>query len=257
MYSGADCVASLMAMQEDHHWQDARAFLVATVVMVLWVEGCKALAHRHLLTRSLRRKIVHVFSGPIFLLTWPLFSTSGCLWASLVPLVMTAKFALIGLGVLEDKDTVETLSRVGRKEDILRGPLFYGVVFVLSTYFYFKEVRGVIGLMCLCFGDGSAEIFGRLYGGRWKLPWSKEKSWPGLIAFLVASSCCSLAMLCVLNSIDTAGFDVVPLNQSVTRVMLSSICAALAESVSLSDIDNITVFAAAAIADIIICFLMF
>eukprot|EP00603_Paraphysomonas_imperforata_P013936 CAMPEP_0114479164 /NCGR_PEP_ID=MMETSP0104-20121206/16403_1 /TAXON_ID=37642 ORGANISM="Paraphysomonas imperforata, Strain PA2" /NCGR_SAMPLE_ID=MMETSP0104 /ASSEMBLY_ACC=CAM_ASM_000202 /LENGTH=181 /DNA_ID=CAMNT_0001654465 /DNA_START=88 /DNA_END=631 /DNA_ORIENTATION=- len=160
------------------------------------------------------------------------------------------KFALIGLGLLEDKDTVETLSRGGDRRDILRGPLFYGVVFVLSTYFYFKEVRGVIGLMCLCFGDGSAEIFGRMYGEKRKLPWSRLKSWPGLIAFMIASSVCSLAMIGMLNSLDESGFEVIPFSEAAMRVAVSSVCAAVVESVSQSDIDNITVFVAAIIADI-------
>jgi dolichol kinase len=233
--------------------QDAKSFFIATVVMMVWVEGCKWLAHHNLLTRTLRRKIVHVFSGPIFLLTWPLFSSSGYQWATFVPVVMTVKFALIGLGLLEDKDTVETLSRGGDRRDILRGPLFYGVVFVLSTYFYFKEVRGVIGLMCLCFGDGSAEIFGRMYGERRKLPWSLLKSWPGLVAFLVASSICSLSMIGVLDYMDADGFQVIPLSQTVPRVIFASVCASLIESISPSDIDNITVFAAAVIADSFLC----
>jgi dolichol kinase len=236
--------------------QDVKAFLLATVVMVVWVEGCKWLAHHQLLTRPLRRKLVHVFSGPIFLLTWPLFSSSGCTWAALVPVVMTLKFALIGLGLLEDKDTVETLSRQGNREDILRGPLFYGIVFVLSTYFFFKEVRGVIGLMCLCFGDGSAEIFGRIYGEKRKLSWSKLKSWPGLVAFLVASSICSLVMISLLNNIDAAGFEIIPMNQTIPRVLFASVCAAFVESVSFSDIDNMTVFAGAVIADICLCSVM-
>ena len=234
---------------------DAKAFLVSTVVMVVWVEGCKWLAHHNLLTRGKRRKIVHVFSGPIFLLTWPLFSSTGCVWASLVPMVMTLKFALIGLGLLHDRDTVETLSRVGNREDILRGPLLYGLVFVLSTYFSFKEVRGVIGLMCLCFGDGSAEIFGRMYGEKRKLWWSQQKSWPGLVAFLVASSLCSLAMICMLSHLDAAGFEgtSIPMSQVISRVLFASVCGAFMESVSLSDIDNMTVFVAAVMADILLC----
>ena len=172
-------------VSEDEYTRNAKAFLVSCTVMVVWVELCKWLSHKNILTRSLRRKIVHIFSGPIFLLTWPLFSTSGYVWASLVPAVMTVKFALIGIGLLEDKDTVETLSRVGNRKDILRGPLFYGIVFILSTYFYFKKVRSVLGLMSLCFGDGFAEVFGRLYGGKRKLPWSQDKSWPGLVGFFL------------------------------------------------------------------------
>lgn len=170
-------------------------------------------------------------------------------------MVMTLKFALIGLGLLDDRDTVETLSRVGNREDILRGPLFYGIVFVLSTYLYFKEVRGVIGLMCLCFGDGSAEIFGRMYGEKRKLWWSKSKSWPGLMAFLVASSVCSLAMVFILNHLDTSGFEGnnIPMSQAISRVLFASMFAAFIESISFSDIDNITVFVTAIIADMFLC----
>ena len=39
----------------------------------------------------------------------------------------------------------------------------------------------------LAFGDGSATLGGKLLGG-WRLPWNAEKSWSGLICFVLLGS---------------------------------------------------------------------
>jgi hypothetical protein len=71
--------------------QDAVAFGITTISMVLFVESVKALRS---IPPAISRKITHVGAGPIFLLHWPLFTKrDGSAWAAAVPLIMTRKFA--------------------------------------------------------------------------------------------------------------------------------------------------------------------
>jgi dolichol kinase len=155
----------------------------------LWVEGVKALGEKRVLAAWQRRKLLHIFTGPIFIFTWPLFtdSSNGAIWASLVPLAMTVKFSLIGLGLIKDEEAVATVSRTGDKRELLVGPLLYGLIFVSATLLFWKQARAVICLFVLCFGDGFAEIGGRKYGATNRWSHSPSKSMAGSISFVVAS----------------------------------------------------------------------
>ncbi|QDT18168.1 hypothetical protein [Alienimonas californiensis] len=64
---------------------------------------------------------------------------------------------------------------------------------VLLTLFAFPDRPecGFAVLGVLAFGDGSATLFGKLAAGsRWhaRLPWNREKSWVGLIAFVLCGT---------------------------------------------------------------------
>ena len=149
------------------------------------------MAKHNLMNTWVRRKVMHVGTGPLFILMWPQFSASGSVFASMVPLAMTLKFALIGLGLLNDEDAVNSMARSGKKEELLRGPLAYGVVFVLSTAMMWKQYRSVIALFALCFGDGAAEAFGRRFGRTVPLPWNKHKSLAGSAGFVFTATLCT------------------------------------------------------------------
>ena len=125
-------------------------------------------------------------TGPIFVLCWLLFTDmpNARFLAALVPLLITVQFALVGLGILKDDAAVEAMSRSGDPREILRGPLFYGIVFVLVTIFYWKDSpTGITALMLMCGGDGLADIVGRRWGTN-KLPWARDKSWIGSLGML-------------------------------------------------------------------------
>ena len=66
-----------------------------------------------------------------------------------VPLAMTLKFALVGLGLLDVEADVRTLSRSGDRRELLRGPLLYGVVFVVATALWFRELPASVALLAL------------------------------------------------------------------------------------------------------------
>ena len=151
------------------------------------------MAKHNLMNTWVRRKVMHVGTGPLFILLWPQFSASGSIFASMVPLAMTLKFALIGLGLLKDDDAVNSMARSGKKEELLRGPLAYGLVFILSTATMWKQYRSVIALFSLCFGDGAAEAFGRRYGRTVPLPWNKQKSFAGSVGFVFTATLCTYA----------------------------------------------------------------
>lgn len=226
------------------------SFIGVSGVLVAWVELMKFIANKGYLTAWARRKLMHCLTGPIFLLFWPLFSSDqvGSYYATAVPAIMTFKFALIGLGLLRDDDTVKSMSRIGDRTELLRGPLLYGLVFIFATSLFWKDITGIIAFFALCFGDGFAEIVGRLYGSNNKLYWSKDKSLAGMIGFIVASSISVLVFLSLYPQVVNA----MPSGSIIGRVIVVNIVAALVETLPLGEVDNITVFAAASIADKII-----
>jgi dolichol kinase len=237
--------------------QNSRAFLSASVTMVIWVEAVKYLSTRGLMNNWIRRKVMHIGTGPIFISMWRLFDNVGSNYAACVPLLMTIKFGLIGLGLLRDNDAIHSMSRTGDRSELLRGPLLYGIVFVLSTVLLWKDLRAVIALFALCFGDGFAEVFGRKFGGNNKLLWSKEKSLAGSLGFVVASATSTLLFVAYILSRDaqlTLTADIFPMVAAlIPRVLFANVAAALAESLPLGELDNFIVFASAAAADALFC----
>ena len=83
---------------------------------------------------------------------------------------------MIGLGIVKDEASVKAMSRTGDRREILYGPLFYGIVFVVMTLIYWKDTpTGMVALMLMCGGDGLADIMGRGIKSP-KLPWNPGKS---------------------------------------------------------------------------------
>lgn len=225
--------------------RDAQACLMSSLIMITTVECVKALTG--LMDRKLTRKIMHLAAGPVFMLTWPFFSAekSGRLWAAAVPLGMTLKFALTGLGVLNIAGDVEAMSRSGERKELLRGPLIYGLVFTAATILAFREVIAAASLMALCAGDGMADVVGRRWGGALgvKLPWSPRKSWPGSCAFLVASFGASAAFGALFHA---WGWSTMPTHAMLAPLLLACLVGAAVESLPFADVDNVLVPSAVA-----------
>ena len=84
--------------------QDIVATVITFAVALTWLRAIDALAHRGFVEQRLSRKIIHIGTGPLFLLCWNLFSAEP--WArylaALVPLAITVQFVLVGMGVLKD-----------------------------------------------------------------------------------------------------------------------------------------------------------
>ncbi len=223
------------------------AFLVTLGLAWAWLRLNDWVAARGWISGQLSRKIIHIGTGPIFVLCWLLFqdTPSARFWAALVPLGITLQFLLIGLGVIRDEPAVAAMTRHGQAREILRGPLFYGVVFVLLTLLYWYDSPiGLAALMLLCGGDGLADVLGRRIPSP-ALPWSKTKTVVGSLAMLLGGW--GMAAL-VLGIFILMGVIKAPLSTLMGPLFAVAALAALVESLPLPDLDNLTVPAVAILA---------
>jgi phytol kinase len=220
--------------------QDIVALLITFAAALLWLRLLDTLARRRIISQHLSRKLIHIGTGPIFVLCWLLYSGEPqSRWlAALVPAAITLQFALIGLGLLKDEDAVRAMSRSGDRRELLLGPLQYGVIFVLMTLiFWVDSPVGIVALMILCGGDGLADVIGRQWGGA-KLPLNPRKSWAGSAAMFLAGFGFALAYLALF-----ARLGVFNLSVAAALLPLALIClaATVVEAVSGQDMDNITI----------------
>lgn len=207
---------------------------------LIWLRLNDLFAQRGWISSALSRKIIHIGTGPLFVLTWLFFQDvpSARFLAALVPFAITVQFALVGLGLWRDPAAVAAMSRTGDRREILRGPLLYGIAFVLLTILYWKDTTiGIVALMLLCGGDGLADIVGKRMGG-WRLPWSKSKSWAGTTAMFAGGWLLSVLVLAVYQAAGQLPGTLVSLLPAITLIALA---ATAVESLPFKDLDNLTV----------------
>jgi len=220
------------------------ALLITLVVALVEIRSLDFAAHRGWIESRLSRKLIHILTGPLYVLCWLLFPDVWyARWlAAFVPLLFTVQFALIGLGVVKDEASVKAMSRSGDRREILRGPLFYGILFVVMTLLYWKDTPiGMTALMLMCGGDGLADILGRGVRSP-RLPWSKDKTVAGSLGMFLGGWGLSLLILAVYVA---AGAFLGPLSYYLMPVLLIALAGMMVESLPFSDIDNITVTLAA------------
>lgn len=220
--------------------QNIIALIVTFAAALAWLRFNDLLAQRGWVESRTSRKFIHIGTGPIFVLCWLLFNNAWyARWlAALIPLAITAQFALVGLGLMKDEASVRGMSRSGDPKEILRGPLYYGIVFVILTILFWKDnPSGIVALMMLCGGDGLAEILGRKYGNS-PLPWKRSKTWVGSFGFLAGGWILAVAILAVFLAAGVFSSSLAGVLLPVTLIALAS---AAVESVSPHDLDNITV----------------
>lgn len=222
------------------------ATLITFLVAVAFLRLMDFLAHRGVIESRLSRKIIHIGTGPLFVLCWLMFiDIYYSRWlAALVPLVITLQFALVGLGAIKDEAAVKAMSRTGDPREILRGPLFYGIAFVAMTLIYWKDsLIGIPALMIMCGGDGIADIVGRRVRSP-KLPWSPEKSVAGSLSVFLGGWVLTMIVFGVYVWFGAFSGPVTRFLLPVTWVALGAM---LVESLPFKDIDNITVTVACAL----------
>ena len=220
------------------------ATILTFTLAVAWLRLNDFAAHRGWISSQLSRKIIHIGTGPIFVLCWLFFDNAPIarFLAALVPLMITAQFVLVGTGIIKDEAAVKAMSRTGNRREILLGPLFYGIVFVVLTLIYWKESPiGIIALMLMCGGDGLADIIGRRYG-KVKLPWNRDKSWIGSAGFLSGGLILAILVLWVYSAANVFSGSFGPYLIPVTLI---SLVGTLVETLPLHDVDNLTVTLAA------------
>lgn len=225
--------------------------IVATIltfaIALAWLRLMDFFAQRGWIESRLSRKIIHIGTGPIYVLCWLMFSdTPEARWlAALVPLAITVQFALVGFGVIKDEASVQAMSRSGDRREILRGPLYYGIAFVILTLVFWKTSPvGIVALMLMCGGDGIADLVGRRIASP-KLPWSREKSVAGSIGVLLGGF--GLAALVLVIYLAMGVFPA-PFGRYLVPLGVVSLLAVAVESLPYKDIDNLTLTFAAALA---------
>ena len=228
------------------------ALFLTVLIAVLWLRLNDFTAHKGWVSSMISRKIIHIGTGPIFVLCWLLFreTPSAPFLAALVPLAITAQFALVGTGVIKDPSAVTAMSRTGDRREILRGPLFYGVAFVALTLIFWRHSPiGIIALMILCGGDGLADVVGQRVGGI-RLSWSPKKTLAGSVSMLLGGFLFSIFVLWVFVG---QGYFSAPLTRFLLPVGVIALGTTWIESLPFADVDNITI----PLVSVILGFLVF
>jgi len=220
------------------------ALFLTLLIAISWLRLMDFIAHRGWISSNLSRKIIHVGTGPIFVLCWLMFPD---VWfsrwlAALVPFLITLQFMLIGLGIIKDEASVKAMSRSGDRREILRGPLFYGIVFVVLTLVYWKDSPiGMVGLMLMCGGDGIADLVGNRVVSP-ALPWSKRKTLVGSLSVFLGGFILSAFVLWIFMVL---GVFSRPFEVYLGPLLIISLAGMMVESLPFPDVDNITVTAVA------------
>jgi phytol kinase len=215
------------------------AAVLTFAIALFFLRFMDVLAHRGLIESRLSRKLIHIGVGPIFVLCWLMYPEAAISrWlAALVPLLVTAQFALVGTGILKDEAAVKAMSRTGDRREILRGPLFYGIMIVAITLLYWKDsLIGIPALMMMCGGDGVADIVGRRIDSA-KLPWSPQKSVAGTLSVFAGGWLMTIFVFAIYVWIGVFSGPMARFLLPVTWIALG---ATLVESLPFKDIDNIT-----------------
>jgi phytol kinase len=222
--------------------QDIIATVITLAAALAWLRLIDALAHRGLIEQRLSRKIIHIGTGPLFVLCWNFFSAAehARYLAALVPLAITAQFVLVGLGLVRDPAAVQAMTRHGDPREILRGPLYYGLVFVVCTLVFWRTSPvGILALMLMCGGDGLADVVGRRLGQA-RLPFNTAKSWAGSAAMFVGGLAFGLAFVLLFNA--WGYFDPpLSLGRAAAGVAVIALAATLVEALPIADVDNVTI----------------
>jgi phytol kinase len=222
------------------------ALIITFGLALIWLRINDYAAHQGWVSSHLSRKIIHMGTGPLFVLCWLLFldTPEARFLAALVPLAITGQFILVGTGLIQDEAAVSAMSRSGDRREILRGPMYYGIIFVALTLLYWRSSPiGIVALMLMCGGDGLADILGRRFGSL-KLPWNRDKSWMGSLGMFLGGW--SFALI-VLGAYRIFGYFSGDFSIYLIPITIIALVGTLVETLPFKDIDNLTVTAAAVV----------
>ncbi|CAN1747630.1 Probable phytol kinase 1, chloroplastic [Linum perenne] len=206
------------------------------------VRSFDALTRRQIIQQKLSRKLVHVLSGLAFVISWPIFSTSteARYFATIVPLMNCLRLVIHGCSLATDEGLIKSVTREGKPEELLRGPLYYVLVLIVCTLVFWRESPvGIISVSIMCGGDGMADIIGRRFGSM-KLPYNQDKSWVGSLSMFLCGFVISIGMLYYYS---TMGYFEMEWSRAVPGVALIALIATAMESIPVTNVvdDNISV----------------
>src|SRR3989304_2752151 len=95
------------------------ATLFTFIIALAFLRLMDFLAQRGMIEGKLSRKLIHIGTGPIFVLCWLMYPDVqiGRWLAARVPLVITAQFGLVGTGLIKDDAAVKEMTRTGGRRE--------------------------------------------------------------------------------------------------------------------------------------------
>ncbi len=115
--------------------------------------------------------------------------------------------------------------------------IYPAILFFISLLFQHQQIFLVIGWGALAFGDGFANLLGRKFG-KTLLPWNKQKSWEGFLAFVCFAFMLTALLLVLLPDDLRMDYD---WNHWQTVIGIAVVFSAIWESVPGTIDDNFVV----------------
>ncbi len=231
---------------------DLIAMVISVVILLALVQINGLMQKKGVVSQIITRKLVHILAGPIFVVTWMLYS-GGVIshyLAAIVPLLFILLFVAIGTGVMKNDDFVNSMSRSGDPRELLEGTLYYAIVMLLMTFFWFyasstgienANPTALLIIGCVSGGDGLADIIGRKFGGEKKFGIrGSEKTIIGSIGMLVGSILVT-SILVLIFSLEAPHINLATL---ILPIIVVSIVATIVEALSPKGTDNFLIFLA-------------
>jgi phytol kinase len=233
---------------------DFAAMLISFAAVLAVVQINSVLQKRSILPTIVTRKLVHILVGPVFLVTWLLYSGEwfSRYFAAVVPLVILLMFYAIGSGRVKNEAFVTSMSRSGDASELLLGTFYYTIIILIVTLLWFYDPQpgsaagtpmALIVIGCLAGGDGLADIIGRRYGKHKYTIAGTEKSVEGSLGMIAGSVIFSLLLVVIFNAI-VGGWDLAAL---VAPLFIVAIVAMVIEGCSPKNLDNWTISASVVI----------
>ncbi|XP_039127828.1 probable phytol kinase, chloroplastic isoform X3 [Dioscorea cayenensis subsp. rotundata] len=161
-------------------------------------------------------------------------------FAAIVPFINCLRLVSYGLGLFTNEDLIKSVTREGKPEELLQGPLCYVLVLLVCTLFFWHQSPiGIVSIAMMSGGDGFADIVGRRFGTL-KLPYNKRKSWIGSISMFTFGFLFSIGMLYYFSIFGYLHLEWMPV---IKKVAIISFAATMVESLPIDEVvdDNISV----------------
>ncbi len=239
---------------------DLIAMVISVAILLALVQINGLMQKKGVVSQIVTRKFVHILAGPIFVVTWILFS-GGVIShyiAAIVPLLFVLQFVAIGTGLMKNESFVNSMSRTGDPRELLEGTLYYAIVMLLMTFFWFyvpstgidnANPTALLIIGCVSGGDGLADIIGRKFGGEKKFGIrGSEKTIIGSIGMLVGSILVT-SILVLIFSLEVPHFNIAIL---IFPIIVVSVVATVVEAISPKGTDNFLIFLAVIITILIL-----
>ena len=149
------------------------------------------LRYSNIISSNISRKLIHIFIAPTFMFFLSFFPDNffNRFFLSSLPITISLifYFSAIHKNIFSNV-FCKIMSRSGDINELLLGPFFYGIIVGIVTFIYYtNEPIGVISIVNLCFGDGTADLFGSYFKSKRLFSPFGKKTIFGCLAFVFFS----------------------------------------------------------------------